>query len=333
MNTNIFMRRWLAPVIAASGFLAGATPVIVLMLCAACALGSLCRTANAQIFVADIDNSGGPQNLHGSIGEYNLDGTVVNRSLISGLYGPNGIVISGTSLFVANAGGSLLGSVGEYSTSGAAIHPMLIPSISPAAIALSGSTLFASHNAFIGKYATDGTTITEPLISSDSTNFFGLALSGDGTRLYAAGFDDGTIGEYEAATGAPISAALITGLGEPTGITISGEFLYVANSAGGVTGAGSIGKYHLDGSPVDAALVTGLSNPQDVAEFNGVLYVTDNGRVGEYDATTGAAISPNLITGFIYPTGIAVVPEPASWLLCALAAAGLIAVRQHCGAR
>jgi hypothetical protein len=115
--------------------------------------------------------------------------------------------------------------------------------------------------------------------------FGGKFLKMNGGRY----FDYNTVGEYDAVTGATINTSLITGLNAPTGITLSGSKLFVANSANGVVGAGSIGAYNLDGTAVNAALVTGLSNPQDVTEFGGNLYVTDNGnhRVGEYDATTG----------------------------------------------
>jgi hypothetical protein len=47
-----------------------------------------------------------------------------------------------------------------------------------------------------------------------------------------------------------------------------------------------------------------------------VLYVSqvNAGIVGEYDATTGAAINASFITGLISPSGLAVasVPEPSA---------------------
>jgi len=58
-----------------------------------------------------------------TIGEYGLDGSTVNASLISGLDGPEGIAISGNDLFVANNGS---GTIGEYTTSGAVVNANLI---------------------------------------------------------------------------------------------------------------------------------------------------------------------------------------------------------------
>jgi hypothetical protein len=45
--------------------------------------------------------------------------------------------------------------------------------------------------------------------------------------------------------------------------------------------------------------------------FGNTLFVANyfseiGGIVGTYDATTGAAISPNFITGLTFPTGLAV---------------------------
>jgi DNA-binding beta-propeller fold protein YncE len=133
----------------------------------------------------------------------------------------------------------------------------------------------------------------------------------------------GSVGEYDATTGAAINSALITGLNGPTGVALAGGSLYVANSF-----TGTIGKYNLDGAPVNPAFITGLSNPLDLAAFGGNLYVVNNGTnsIGEYDAATGATINAALITGLNDPQGIAIVPEPAAWSLFAVGALGIIAI-------
>jgi len=69
-------------------------------LCAA--LLGLCSisVAHAQIFVTNYSSN--------AIGEYNLDGTTINASLVSGLDGPEGLALSGNDLYVANLGNGRL---------------------------------------------------------------------------------------------------------------------------------------------------------------------------------------------------------------------------------
>ena len=68
---------------------------------------SLAATLEAQnLYVGDSSTT---------IGEFGLDGSTVNRSLIMGLHLPDGIAISGNDLFVANGAN---GTIGEYTTSG-----------------------------------------------------------------------------------------------------------------------------------------------------------------------------------------------------------------------
>jgi len=59
-----------------------------------------------------------------------------------------------------------------------------------------------------------------------------------------------------------------------------------------------------------------------------VLYVSqvNAGIVGEYDATTGAAINANFITGLNSPVGLAVasVPELSPWSMIAIGGVALL---------
>jgi len=79
----------------------------------------LTGTLHAQIYVG---NNG---NYTGSfiIGEYGLDGSTVNASLISlGGYTPSGLVISGGDIFAVNS----LSTIGEYGLDGSTINASLI---------------------------------------------------------------------------------------------------------------------------------------------------------------------------------------------------------------
>jgi len=73
-----------------------------------------------------------------------------------------------------------------------------------------------------------------------------------------------------------------------------------------------------------------LSYPWGIGILGNNLYVANysNGTIGEYDATSGAAINSSLVTGLNFPVGIAVgtVPEPSTYALLGLGALGVMTV-------
>jgi hypothetical protein len=86
-------------------------------------------------------------------------------------------------------------------------------------------------------------------------------------QIFVANFDifappnTGTIGEYNATTGATVNASLISGLNEPGGIAVSGGNLFVADF-----GFGIIGEYNATtGATETFALVSGLNGPAFIA--------------------------------------------------------------------
>src|SRR5437764_1490591 len=89
--------------------------------------GSVARAGT--IFVASF--------LTGTIGEYTTSGATVNAALITGLNGPQEILVSGSNIFVVNFGA---GTIGEYTTSGATVNAALISGLNgPIGIAVDGS--------------------------------------------------------------------------------------------------------------------------------------------------------------------------------------------------
>ena len=72
--------------------------IIVSSLIACTALWAMPRNAHGQIYEANIGGN--------TIGEYNLDGTTINSSLVSGLSTPVGVLVSGGNLYVVNSGNS-----------------------------------------------------------------------------------------------------------------------------------------------------------------------------------------------------------------------------------
>src|ERR1700736_642626 len=108
------------------------------------------------------------------------------------------------------------------------------------------------------------------------------------------------VGEYMT-SGATLNAALLSGLGYPTGIAVSGGNLFVAS-----LNSGTIGEYTTSGATVNAALISGLSGPQGIAVSGGNLFVANfnNFTIGEY-TTSGATVNAALISGLSGPGGIA----------------------------
>src|SRR6266511_4252266 len=130
----------------------------------------------------------------------------------------------------------------------------------------------------------------------------GIAVSGG--NLFVTNFFDGSIGEYDATTGATINSALVSGLNYPMGIAVSGGNLFVTSFTDG-----SIGEYDATtGATINSALVSGLNGPAGIAVSGGNLWVVNYyaGTIGEYNATTGATINSALVSGLNQPFGMAV---------------------------
>jgi hypothetical protein len=166
----------------------------------------------------------------------------------------------------------------------------------------------------VGKYNLDGTTVNASLITVSNTAI-GLALSGNHLYVVNNAFasSGGSVGEYDATTGAAINASLITGLYEPQVLRLSGNNLYLSHSCtdpcGG--GNGSVGLYNATtGAAINPSLVTGLFFPVGIAISGNNLYVPSQdglafGYINEYNATTGAPISVPLISGLLHtPVGL-----------------------------
>src|SRR6266496_2660730 len=134
-------------------------------------------------------------------------------------------------------------------------------------------------------------TITKTLWNSLLIIFLGTLLAGQAHgQIFVTNEASGTVGEYDAATGATINSALVSGLNAPAGIAVSGGNLWVVQPF-----AGTIGEYNATtGATVNASLVSGLvGNSYFMALSGGNLFVTsyNEGTIGEYDATTGSTIN------------------------------------------
>jgi hypothetical protein len=176
----------------------------------------------------------------GSVGKYTTFGATVNDSLITDFNGDvnngplaTGIAVSadGSRLFVANNGDN---TIGDYnSATGAAINAALVAGLNhPTGLAISGNSLYVANsgNGTIGKYNLDGTPVNPAFITGLSNP---LDLTAFGGNIYVVNNGTNSIGEYDAATGAAINAALITGLNDPQGIAVVPEPAALALFAAG----------------------------------------------------------------------------------------------------
>ena len=80
-------------------------------------------------------------------------------------------------------------------------------------------------------------------------------------QLYVSQQGNGTVAEYDAATGALINSTFVTGLNNPFSLALSGNDLFVAEFSGN-----RVGEYDaITGAPINPNFITGLSQPAGLA--------------------------------------------------------------------
>jgi hypothetical protein len=144
--------------------------------------------------------------------------------------GPGGynLAVSGGYLYVVFDGFDVLNPVAVYdATTGASINPSLISGLHNAvSIAVSGGNLWVGLNAddyggtAVGLYTTGGATINSSMIPLPGESDYGMAVAGG--YLFVTKGGSGTIGKYDATTGAVVNASLVSGLNGPFGIAVVG---------------------------------------------------------------------------------------------------------------
>jgi hypothetical protein len=153
----------------------------------------------------------------------------------------------------------------------------------------------------ISKYSLTGAVINDPLVADTGVGPYSIALSGN--NIFVANYDAGTVGVYTVG-GVAVNTSLISGLLNPTSVTVSGGSIYVVSGTANGN-ATVVGKYTTAGATQNAALLT-LSDMESVAVSGTDLYVTrDSGIVGKY-TTSGSVQNASFITGLEGPFGIAV---------------------------
>ena len=193
---------------------------------------------------------------------------MINASFITGLPSILAVAVSGNNLFVAVAGGpsgTFGSSVGEYDVS------------------------------------TNPATLIKANFITGLNGATGLAVSGN--NLFVANAGNGTVGVYNATTGAVINANLITGLtarlGVSTGLAVSGNNLFVANFTSPGADTSTVSEYNVSTNTatlIKANFITGLNGLVGLAvaagggtatrahpvNFHEVMYMSDDGLLVTY---------------------------------------------------
>ena len=190
-----------------------------------------------------------------------------------------------------NLGGVYNGTLDEFNMDGSYNQNLAAGLYAPAQVTVTNGAVYvgdasnpgtvgqASNGGFNGSFVTGLTGVT-------------AAVAGIGNTLYVADYTTGTIGTYDATTGAAINASLITGLNGTVSLAISNGELFALN-----LGTGTVSSYTLAGALVNSNLVTFTSGTTGMAVSGNTLYLDSSNGVGEFDATTGSAINASLVTG------------------------------------
>jgi WD40 repeat protein len=256
--------------------------------------------AQAQLYVSSRTN--------GTVSEYNATtGAVINANFITGLTAPEGLLLLGDVLFVANFGSGSGGWVGKYdATTGAAISQSFLTGtdLVPSGLASSGGDIWVV-NLPIGqvfKYNAKGEDVKNYVEAGDGSigdlAFFGKNI------YFLSDTELSQVDEIETKTGVQLNTFNVTG---PLGIAILGNTLFVGSYADGTIAKYSAKTLKL----IKKSFIKGLQEPFQIALLGDTLFVANgaSGTVGEYDAKTGATINASFVSGLSGPWGVAVRAE------------------------
>jgi hypothetical protein len=219
---------------------------------------------SSHIFVVNSPNS-----TTGTIGKYNLDGTVVNATLISGVsVKSEDIAVFGSSLYVGNGH-----KISEYSLDGTLINDSRVTlanghvlrgiTVSSLGIFVVDQDTLGGSGLKIGAYNLDGTTNNASLITG-LTSPRDVAISG--ARLFVSDDVLGRVSEYNAIDGSTVILNRITS-GVGGFLAVSETSLYFIGNVGNV---GTIGEYKLDGSFLNTTLISGVPGALGISVLSSV---------------------------------------------------------------
>ena len=292
-------------------------PILSLLFLAVLLPGS---NLHAQIFVTT--NAG-------TVAKYNLDGSLVNASLVSGVStGPSSVAVSGTDIFTITSFNNPA-TFSEYTTSGAPVNVINTGLNDLRSIAVSGTNIFVTdQNGGLGieeisEYTTSGATLNTDLATLSAFAPSGIGIVVSGTDIFVA-TTAGTVDEYTT-VGGTVNASLLTGLNTVNnGIAVSGTDLLVSNGR-------SIGEYNFDGTPVGSGtLISGLNGTAEEIAVSGtnILVATNSGTIAEYNLD-GSLVNASLVSRGALAFAVEPVPEPSTWVMLAVGSAGVLLFRRR----
>jgi PEP-CTERM motif len=292
--------------------------------------------AEGEIFVGNLSGA------NGWVGAYSTSGATINSALVTEETEGNELIVaaSGSNLYVANP--IAADRITSFTLTGVSVDPTLVRSNfinDPSGMVAAGGYLFVSDEEARPFNKFDATTGAQFTRNAGTVpgNSNDIAISGNNVFVISHAIGGGSyfVSEFNATTSAQINPSLLSGttpalnLVAGPHIAVQGNDLFVSlqGSAGTIGGnAGTIGEYDATtGAAINASFITGLNDPQGIAVYGGDLYVvvSGTGKIAEY-TLSGALVNASLVSGLTNAESIAIVPEPSTWLLAVLGAAGLL---------
>jgi hypothetical protein len=319
--------------------------IIITLLAVSIALWVMPEAAHGQtLYVTNFGNGPccgtGPGN---TIGKYDAVTGAGNPSFITTPINPAGIAVKDGVLYF-NAQGAVPGitygsDTWKYDANTGVNLNGVSPWIQGAMGRVSGLALYGDNIYLGGASQGNGEginvyNVSTPLIYPSVTPFILLGgylgheifAIGDDGYLYSTNGVYGPVAKWDSTTGALITPSLL----DTTGLTIvavnsvavSAGKIWAAYAWGPFNSLGAVGVWDANtGAQINATLVSGISFPQGIAVYGGKLYVAlalgpagyvngGLGTIAEYDATTGAPINTQLVSGLNNPYALAIVAPP-----------------------
>lgn len=215
------------------------------------------------------------------------------------LFDTNGVINNASFITTSDANfGGVFSMAINANTLYAVITPIPLSPLNPIPQSSQSSAKISVYN------ATTGELINDSLVSGLNGYKYNIAVSDNG-NIYLSDMVN-RISVYDGASLLEINDNFITGLDEPGGIAIGGDYLYVANFGGS-----TIGLYNATtGATINANFISGLTGPNAIviSDDGNYLYVVNSRAttVGMYNTSDGTAVNNNLVGGLNYPGGIAI---------------------------